>query len=400
GRITQKVETIGGATSTYDYSYDLAGRLIQVKKNSVTVATYTYDSNSNRLSFTGPGGTINGAYDNQDRLTSYGGATYAYTANGELQSKTAGGQTTTYSYDVLGNLRSVALPGGTQIEYIIDGQNRRVGKRVNGAPAQGFLYEDQLSPVAELDGSNQIVSLFIYGSQDHVPDYMIKGGVTYRIISDHLGSPRLVINVATGAVAQRIDYDEFGNVVMDTSPGFQPFGFAGGLYDRDTGLVRFGARDYDPETGRWTARDPILFAGGQANLYAYASNDPVNILDTDGQNPFDIGLTIRQLELEFKLIPQVDRELNDIKTRIKNLEEAGKKPSNELKKDKCDKEKQLKSLKEELRQLKALTVPGAVEEITKPGLENINKTTESGTKDVKESLTGFFHRTFFSPKFR
>jgi len=38
--------------------------------------------------------------------------------------------------------------------------------------------------------------------------------------------------------------------LFKTSTGFQPFGFAGGLYDRDTNLVRFGARDYDPETGR------------------------------------------------------------------------------------------------------------------------------------------------------
>jgi len=34
-------------------------------------------------------------------------------------------------------------------------------------------------------------------------------------------------------------------------------------------IVRFGARDYDPETGRWTAKDPIMFAGGDANLYGY-----------------------------------------------------------------------------------------------------------------------------------
>jgi uncharacterized protein RhaS with RHS repeats len=84
-----------------------------------------------------------------------------------------------------------------------------------------------------------------------------KGGDAYRIVSDHLGSPRLVVNTADGTVAQRMDYDEWGRVIQDTNPGFQPFGYAGGLYDRDTGLVRFGARDYDPETGRWTAKDPI-----------------------------------------------------------------------------------------------------------------------------------------------
>jgi RHS repeat-associated protein len=73
----------------------------------------------------------------------------------------------------------------------------------------------------------------------------------------------------TGEVAQRLDYDAFGRVLLDTNPGFQPFGFAGGLYDADTGLVRFGARDYDPEIGRWTAKDPILFGGGQGNVYVY-----------------------------------------------------------------------------------------------------------------------------------
>ena len=136
--------------------------------------------------------------------------------------------------------------------------------------------------MAELDGNGNIVSRFVYASKGNVPDYMVTGSVTYRIISDHLGSPRLVVDVTNGAVVQRMDYDEFGQVITDTNPGFQPFGFAGGLYDRDTKLVRFGARDYDAETGRWTAKDPILFAGGDTNLYGYVSNDPINFGDADG----------------------------------------------------------------------------------------------------------------------
>jgi RHS repeat-associated protein len=98
---------------------------------------------------------------------------------------------------------------------------------------------------------------------------MIKGGVTYKIISDHLGSPRLVVNAQTGEIVQKMDYDEFGVAIEDTNPGFQPFGFAGGLYEPATGLTRFGARDYDAFTGRWTNKDPIRFAGGDSNLYGY-----------------------------------------------------------------------------------------------------------------------------------
>jgi len=115
-----------------------------------------------------------------------------------------------------------------------------------------------------------------------VPAYLIKNGQTFRIIADSLGSPRLVVNIATGDIAQRIDYDEFGNIQLDTNQGFQPFGFAGGIYDTETGLVRFGARDYDPEVGRWTAKDPIDFDGGDANLYGYIWNDPINSADPSG----------------------------------------------------------------------------------------------------------------------
>lgn len=62
----------------------------------------------------------------------------------------------------------------------------------------------------------------------------------------------------------------------------QPFGFAGGLYDQDTKLLRFWKRDYDAYTGRWTSKDPLIFAGGETGLYGYAGNDPVNFEDPTG----------------------------------------------------------------------------------------------------------------------
>ncbi len=105
--------------------------------------------------------------------------------------------------------------------------------------------------------------------------------MTYSFVTDHLGSVRLVVDAA-GNVVQSISYDEFGNVLYNTNPEFQPFGYAGGLIDVYTGLVRFGARDYDAETGRWTAKDPILFGGGSLNLYGYCYNSPINAIDPTG----------------------------------------------------------------------------------------------------------------------
>jgi RHS repeat-associated protein len=281
GRITTKNETIGAESHNYVYTYDPSGRLTTVEKDA-TPTTYTYDANGNRLKKVASGVTTNGTYDAQDRLLTYGGNTYTYTDNGELKTKVDATGTTTYTYDVSGNLRNVTLSDGKAIEYLIDGQNRRAAKKVNGTLTQGFLYNDQLQIVAELDGAGTVVSRFVYADRSNVPSFMEKGGTTYRIIADQLGSPRLVVNSADGSIAQKLDYDEFGNVLTDTNPGFIPFAFAGGLYDQNTKLVRFGARDYDPENGRWTIKDPIRFQSGEMNLYGYGMNDPINFIDPTG----------------------------------------------------------------------------------------------------------------------
>jgi len=283
GRIVQLFDTTQGVPTRWSFEYDSVGRLARDSVNGVVFHAFTYDPNGNRLSITSLNGTVNYSYDNQDRLLAAGTTSYTYGSNGELKTKTVPGLgTTTYTYDALGNLVTVLLPAGTRIDYVIDGQNRRIGRKVNGVLVKGWLYQNQLNPVAEVDGGGSVVSRFVYGSRANVPDYMIKSGVTYRLIADHLGSVRLVVDTATGAVAQRLDYDEWGSISQNTNPGFQPFGFAGGLSDDETALVRFGARDYDPAVGRWTASDPIGFAGGSANLYSYVDSDPVSRSDPSG----------------------------------------------------------------------------------------------------------------------
>ncbi len=278
GRLISQVETVEGETRTEEYRYDSRGRLVAVNSDGLVTQTFSYDANGNRLL----ANQVTARYDNQDRLLQQGAVTYSYTVTGDLQTQTQSGQTTRYTYDTLGNLTKVELPNGTVVEYLIDGNDRRVGRKVGGNVTHQWLYHGPLTPIAQLDNQGQVVARYVYGSQDHVPDYLVMGETLYRLVTDQLGSVRLVVNVMTGEVVQRLDYDAWGNVLQDTNPGFQPFGFAGEMSDSLTGLVHFGARDYDPSVGRWTTKDPIGFASEDTNLYAYVYNDPVNSVDPSG----------------------------------------------------------------------------------------------------------------------
>jgi RHS repeat-associated protein len=225
------------------------------------------------------------SYDDQDRLIACGGVDYAFTDDGALSSRvdTTSGATTSYEHGPLGELTRVVLPDGTEVRYLLDGLGRRVGKLVDGVLVAQWLWSDSLRIAAELDGAGNLVARFVYATRVNVPDLVIMGGATYRVIHDHLGSPLYVLDTSTGAVVQERRFDAWGNTLVDTNPGFIPFGFAGGLEDLDTGLVRFGARDYDPELGRWASKDPIGFGGGDPNLYGYVLGDPVNRGDPDGR---------------------------------------------------------------------------------------------------------------------
>ena len=122
----------------------------------------------------------------------------------------------------------------------------------------------------------------------------------------------MVVRATDGVVMQRLDYDEFGRVLANSNPGFQPFGFAGGLYDDQTGLIRFGLRDYDPGVGRWTAKDAARFQAGRTNLYVYVSQDPVNKLDPLGYTEFTHGKPSDLVNGLRNALPTIDQVVHQV----------------------------------------------------------------------------------------
>jgi RHS repeat-associated protein len=222
------------------------------------------------------------SYDDEDHLLSAGSVIYSHNLDGFLAAKTDGSDVTTYDYSSRGELLGAILPDGTVIEYIHDPLARRIAKKVGGVTVEKYLWQGITRLLAVYDGSDNLLMRFEY-ADTRMPVAMTKGGSTYYLAYDQVGSLRIVAD-ASGNVVKRIDYDSFGNIISDTDPSFEvPLGFAGGLDDRDTGLIRFGFRDYDPDTGHWTAKDPIFFAGGDTDLYGYVLNDPINLVDPTGE---------------------------------------------------------------------------------------------------------------------
>jgi len=287
GRITAKTETVEGVTSNYAYTYDSMGRLLTATKDSTLVEEYEYGPNGTRTYEMNDLRGISGrtfTYSDEDHLLTVGDTTYQYNLDGFLTTKTHGTDVTLYDYSSRGELLSVTLPDSTMIEYIHDPLGRRIAKKVNGngVITEKYLWQGLTRLLAVYDGSDNLLMRFEY-ADGRMPVAMTKDGSTYYLTYDQVGSLRVVAD-ASGGMVKKVNYDSFGNIISDTDPTFEvPFGFAGGLHDRDTDLVRFGYRDYDPDIGRWTAKDPILFAGGDTDLYGYCLNDPINFVDPTGE---------------------------------------------------------------------------------------------------------------------
>jgi RHS repeat-associated protein len=273
GRISRKTDG-----SAFDYVYDRDGQLKEARKDTVLVEQYAYDSNANRTSTL----IATAQYDIQDRITTQGGTTYQHNADGFMTLR----GTQALNYSVFGELLQT-VSGGVTVEYAHDGYGRRVGRKENSGNWYQYFYGDPYNEnfVTTARDPNGVLSIYHYDDFGHLFAFQ-RGGAWYYVATDQVGSPR-VVSDTSGNVVKAIEYDAFGVVVSDSASGFDlPFGFAGGIKDSTTGLVRFGARDYDPVIGRWTARDPILYESGQANLYGYAGNDPVGAVDPSGLDTF------------------------------------------------------------------------------------------------------------------
>ncbi|GER88809.1 hypothetical protein KDW_29710 [Dictyobacter vulcani] len=125
---------------------------------------------------------------------------------------------------------------------------------------------------------------FAYG--DHALD-----GKAYYYLFDGRGSIVRMTD-STGAVVNQYGYDPFGGDASRTIVVNNPWRYAGGYYESNTGLYTFGIRYLDVQFNRWTQRTPVggsLAETLKPNPYEYAGDNPVNEVDPSGR--FDVSQT-------------------------------------------------------------------------------------------------------------
>ena len=136
-----------------------------------------------------------------------------------------------------------------------------------------------MTATVDADG---VVTTYYYDADDRL-FAAERGGERYYVATDAVGSPRLVVRASDGSVVRKVTYDAYGvekdgHAARSSCRSATPAACA----TRPPGLVRFGARDYDPAAGRFTASDPTFFRGSAENLYLYAGNNPITQKDPSG----------------------------------------------------------------------------------------------------------------------
>jgi RHS repeat-associated protein len=219
------------------------------------------------------------SYDANNRQLTFGDKTLAYDDNGNLQSITDSNGTTLYQWNARNQLVGISGPS-VNASFVYDGLGRREAKTINGNLTE-FLY-DGINPVQETSGATILANILTgLGIDEFLTRTDIIAGVTSNFLAGALGSP-VAVTDNTGAVQTEYTYESFGKTTAAGASNSSSYQYTGREND-GTGLYYYRARYYHPALQRFISEDPIEFAGGDVNFYAYVGGNPINYGDPTGE---------------------------------------------------------------------------------------------------------------------
>jgi RHS repeat-associated protein len=277
--------------TTSDYSYDVTGRITNIshRKGIIPFATMSYvrDAAGNIIQESAdlpliadlPDQDIHVTYNAANQLATYAGNTCSYDIDGNLTSMNDS-RNLTASYDAENRLSSLSLSSVINtFSYNLLGQ--RVKTQRNSTVRN--LHRDHNNRLLfETDTNGAVTTMYIYSGPR--PLAMLRGGETYFYHYDQLGSV-VALTDSTGTVKAAYIHSPFGVNLAQNGTIENPFTWLGalGVEDDGEGIYYMTNRHYDAHSARFLQKDPSGFNGGH-NLYAYAGNNPVNLVDPLGLN--------------------------------------------------------------------------------------------------------------------
>jgi RHS repeat-associated protein len=259
------------------YSYDngsrLTGLTYQLGGTTLGTLSYTYDQLGRKTQVAGsfartglPAPVTSATYDAANQLVNWGGVPISYDANGNMLSDGAN----TFTWDARNHLASL---NGNGLQY------DAFGRRITNPAGTSFVY-DFSNPAQEKSGSTILANL-ITGATDEVFSRVDAAG-SFTQLRDDSGNT-LALADAAGNLVTSYTYDPFGRTTISGAGSANVFQYTG--RENDGNLYYYRARYYNPVMGRFVSPDPIGLVGGDANLYGYVRNNPVNFADPSGKCP-------------------------------------------------------------------------------------------------------------------
>ena len=303
----------GGSNEDYTtyYEYDKNSNLVWVERQGWNGRRYDtlddiwFDYNGNQRVYASASQTLMEDYYGKFNFVDGTNTDpdYSYNANGALI-KDLNKDITNIDYDLLGNPMKVTIYTNNYtytdnrfIEYVYAADGRRlktIHSRYIGTPTGGgCVAKDTTSYYGNLILKNGMPQMYRFsgGYYDFLDDGSLNDSHYY--IADYLGNNRMVVNASTNETEQQTHYYPYGGIIADLSSGQneQEFKFGDKKLDRTYGLdlYDFEARQYDAIAPWFTSIDPLAEKYYSISPYAYCAGDPVNCVDPDGRDVFDVS---------------------------------------------------------------------------------------------------------------
>jgi len=268
--ITYK-RTDGSVLGDLTYGYDLAGRRIKAGGSLAKVSL--------------PQAVNDAQYNAANQLTRWAGKTFAYDLNGNVVSDGIN----QYNWNEQGLLGQIS--GAVTASFSYDILGRRKDRTVNGHRMQTTWIGDEMNFMMPDGDWSQRIRVFSPYPTSSVDE------LTFRRIGDDSSQDRYVLRDANNNVIALTDAQQQSQTLYS----YEPYGatMQTGLADPNTqqytgrendgtGLYYYRSRYYSPSIGRFISEDPIGWASGQTNAYAYVGGNPVQFDDPYGLHKRDL----------------------------------------------------------------------------------------------------------------